>query len=73
MRERKYSGKVGWLEKIVYGSGDVGLNVMYTLFSSYVMYFYTDVIAINAAIIVYRNFVLYLAEKSGSRYFMPIS
>jgi GPH family glycoside/pentoside/hexuronide:cation symporter len=43
--------KIGLLEKIIYGSGDVGLNAMYTLFSSYVLYFYTDVIGMNAAII----------------------
>lgn len=43
--------KVGLLEKVIYGSGDVGLNVMYTLFSSYVLFFYTDVVGINAAII----------------------
>ncbi len=39
------------LEKIIYGSGDVGLNAMYTLFSSYVLFFYTDVILMNAALI----------------------
>lgn len=50
MEKKKY-GKVSLLEKVVYGSGDVGLNVMYTLFSSYVMFFYTDVIMVNAAII----------------------
>lgn len=50
MEQKKY-GKVSLLEKVIYGSGDIGLNVMYTLFSSYVMFFYTDVIMINAAII----------------------
>ena len=49
--EQKKFGKVTLLEKVIYGSGDIGLNVMYTLFSSYVMFFYTDVIMINAAII----------------------
>ena len=43
--------KVGLFEKLLYGSGDFGLNVMYTLFGSYVLYFYTDVIGMNAAII----------------------
>ena len=43
--------KVGLLEKIIYGSGDIGINAMYTLFSSYVLFFYTDVIGLNAAII----------------------
>ncbi len=39
------------MEKVIFGAGDVGLNAMFTLFSSYVMYFYTDVIGVNAAII----------------------
>lgn len=43
--------KLNLFEKIIYGSGDVGLNAMYTLFSSYVLFFYTDVILINAALI----------------------
>lgn len=49
MAEKK--NKVGLLEKIIYGSGDIGLCAMFTLFSSYVLYFYTDVIGMNAAII----------------------
>lgn len=48
--EKKY-GKVGLMEKVIYGSGDVGINVMYTLFSTYVMYYYTDVVLVNAALI----------------------
>lgn len=47
----KDSNKISMLEKIIYGSGDVGLNAMYTLFSSYVLFFYTDVILMNAALI----------------------
>jgi GPH family glycoside/pentoside/hexuronide:cation symporter len=42
---------MNYFEKIVYGSGDIGLNAGYTLFSAYVLYFYTDVIGINAAVI----------------------
>ena len=42
---------VSLLEKIIYGSGDIGLNAMHTLFSSYVLFYYTDVIGINAAMI----------------------
>lgn len=38
-------------EKIIYGLGDVGLNAAYTLFSSYILYFYTDVVGMNAALI----------------------
>ena len=43
--------KISLFEKLIYGSGDVGLNAMYTLFSSYVLMFYTDVLMINAALI----------------------
>lgn len=43
--------KITLLEKLIYGSGDVGLNAMYTLFSTYVLFFYTDVIFMNAALI----------------------
>jgi len=42
--------KVGFFEKLVFGSGDVGINAMYTLFSTYVLFFYTDVIGLNAGI-----------------------
>ncbi len=45
------SKKPGLSKKLLYGSGDFGLNVMFTLFSSYVLYFYTDVVGMNAAII----------------------
>lgn len=45
------SKKISLFEKVIYGSGDVGLNAMYTLFSSYVLFFYTDVIFMNAALI----------------------
>jgi GPH family glycoside/pentoside/hexuronide:cation symporter len=43
--------KIGYFEKLVYGSGDVGLNAGYTLFSAYALFFYTDVIGMNAAVI----------------------
>lgn len=43
--------KVGFPEQLIYGSGGAGFNVMYTLFSTYVMFYYTDVVGMNAAII----------------------
>ena len=49
MTENK--NRVGMLEKVIYGSGDVGLNCMYTLFSSDVLFFYTDVIGLGAGAI----------------------
>ena len=39
--------KVGIFEKLIYGSGQIGLNALYTLFSAYVLMFYTDVMGIN--------------------------
>lgn len=41
---------VGIIEKLVYGSGAIGLNAMYTLFSTYVLFFYTDVVGFSPAI-----------------------
>lgn len=49
--------KISMFEKLIYGSGDVGLNAMYTLFSTYVLFFYTDVIFTNAT-----------SVASGTRY-----
>lgn len=43
--------KISLFEKLVYGSGQIGMNVMYTLFSSYVLLFYTDVVGITPAMI----------------------
>lgn len=43
--------KISLLEKISYGSGQIGLNALYTLFSAYVMMFYTDIIGIAPAIV----------------------
>ncbi len=45
------NNKISLKEKIIYASGDAGLNCMYTLFSSYVLLFYTDTLGMNAAII----------------------
>lgn len=44
-------------EKLIYDSGDAGLNAMYMLFSTYVLFFYTDVILTNSTIVA-----------SGTRY-----
>lgn len=45
------NAKPNLFEKLIYGSGQIGLNALYTLFSSYVLLFYTDVVGINAATI----------------------
>lgn len=49
--EKSNAQQISFKEKFIFGTGDIGLNAMYTLFSSYVMYFYTDVILMNAALI----------------------
>lgn len=41
--------KPNLLEKLIYGSSQIGLNAMYTLFASYIILFYTDVKGINPA------------------------
>lgn len=38
-------------EIIVYGFGDVALNMTYTMFSSFVMYFYTNSMLLNASLV----------------------
>lgn len=43
------NAKPNLLEKLIYGSSQIGLNAMYTLFASYIMLFYTDVKGINPA------------------------
>jgi len=43
--------KMSFLEKFVFGSGDVGINAGFTLFTAYVLYFYTDVIGMNPAVV----------------------
>lgn len=48
MNESK--NRVGIVEKFVFGGASVGLNAMYTLFSTYVLFFYTDVIGFSPAI-----------------------
>lgn len=42
--------KLGWGKIIIYGSGDVALNICYTMFASFVLYFYTDTILLNAGL-----------------------
>lgn len=49
MHQKK--NNISIVEKLIYGSGSLGLNALYTLFSSYVLFFYTDVLLINAAIV----------------------
>lgn len=41
--------RISLREQIIYGSGDVALNICYTMFSSFVLYFYTNTILLDAA------------------------
>ena len=47
----KDTSKISLFEKLIYGSGAFGMNALYTLFSTYVLFFYTDVILLNAALV----------------------
>jgi len=43
--------QVPWLERISYGLSDTGFNLMFTMMSTYLLYFYTDVFGVAAALI----------------------
>lgn len=54
--EKKFTGTVkaeniGLLEKIAYGGGDLASNLILVLTSTFVTFFYTDALGLNAAII----------------------
>src|SRR4051812_42925633 len=50
--EQKIVGeKIGIREKIGYGMGGAANNVMWTGIASFLMYFYTDVLGVSAALI----------------------
>lgn len=46
---KKLGDKPGLGEILVYSSGELGMNLAYTLFSSFVLFFYTDTLGLNAA------------------------
>ena len=43
--------KTSLIEKIAYGMGDVACNVVFAITSSLLVYFYTNVIGISAALV----------------------
>ncbi|MGR3807270.1 glycoside-pentoside-hexuronide (GPH):cation symporter [Pasteurella testudinis] len=43
--------KNSWLKRIGYGSGDFGCNLVFGTMASYLMFFYTDVFGIEAAVV----------------------
>jgi GPH family glycoside/pentoside/hexuronide:cation symporter len=43
--------QVPWLERISYGLSGTGFNLMFMMTSTYLLYFYTDVFGLNAAVI----------------------
>lgn len=49
MQENRAIEKISLREQIIYGSGDIALNICYTMFSSFVLYFYTNTMLLNAA------------------------
>lgn len=46
-----YAEKIGLGEKIAYGGGDMASNLILVLTSTYITFFYTDALGLNAAII----------------------
>lgn len=47
----QYTEKIGVGEKIAYGGGDLASNLILVLTSTFVTFFYTDALGLNAAII----------------------
>lgn len=43
--------QVPWIERISYGLSDTGFNLMFTMMSTYLLFFYTDVFGVSAAVI----------------------
>jgi GPH family glycoside/pentoside/hexuronide:cation symporter len=43
--------QVSWLERISYGLSDTGFNLIFTMVSTYLLYFYTDVFGVAAAVV----------------------
>lgn len=47
----KESEKIGFVEKVAYGFGDVGCGLVNVLSNTYTTFFYTDAVGLNAALI----------------------
>lgn len=52
------SGRLGWAERIGYGMGDVGSCLYFTIFMSFLAFFYTDIYGISAAAVGTMLFVV---------------
>lgn len=52
------SGRLSWSERIGYGMGDVGSCLYFTIFMSFLAYFYTDIYGISAAAVGTMLFVV---------------
>lgn len=51
MDENKLKQNISFREKLSYGLGDVGCNLISVLATTYIAYFYTEAMGLNAAII----------------------
>lgn len=49
--KQSFTEKISTKEKISYGCGDLASNLILVLTSTFVAYFYTDALGLNAAII----------------------
>ena len=50
-QKQQYAENIGLLEKVAYGGGDLASNLILVLTSTFVTFFYTDALGLNAAII----------------------
>lgn len=50
-RTEKFCGKISTFEKIAYGGGDLASNFVLVLTGTFVTFFYTDALGLNAAIV----------------------
>ncbi|MDR1448478.1 MAG: MFS transporter [Candidatus Ancillula sp.] len=48
--EKRGYYKIGWLERIAFGSGDMAQNFIYQTVTTYLLFFYTNVYGLNPAI-----------------------
>lgn len=49
MQERHAIETISWKEQIIYSSSDIELNICCIMFKSFILYFYTNSILLNAA------------------------
>lgn len=46
---KQYANSVGFIERLAFGAGDLANNVIYAAISTFLIFYYTDVIGVSAA------------------------